>query len=221
MTTLEKLEELIYRGFGESEKRFQEAALRSQEADRRSQEADRRSQETDRRIAEADKRFREEMKKLAKQVGDITDTLGRFAESTVFPAVIPLFKKRGVRINQLWGRLPAVHNGHEMELDIAGIGADCAVAIEVKLRLKQEHVETFLQKLSKVFEFYPLLKRPILYGGVAAMTIDKDVERFAYKQGLFILTQTGDNVRIVNDKAFRPRSFDSFKTNGTHKPPKR
>jgi len=193
MTTLEKLEELVYRGF----------------------------EETDKRIKESDKSLKEEIKKVSKQVGDITDTLGRFAESTVFPAVIPLFKKRGVRLNSLWGRLPAVHNGQEMELDIAGIGADCAVAIEVKLRLKQEHVENFLQKLSKVFEFYPLLKRPILYGGVAAMTIDKDVERFTYKQGLFILAQTGDNVRIVNDKAFRPRSFDSFKTNGAHKQKKR
>jgi len=193
MTTFEKLEDLIYRGFAE----------------------------TDRRMAESDKSYKDEMKKLTKQAGDITDSLGRFAESTVFPAVIPLFKKRGIRINPLWGRLPAVKNGREMELDIAGIGDDCAVVIEVKLRLKQEYVESFLEKLSKVFEFYPLLKRPILYGGVAAMTIDKEVERFAYKQGLFILTQTGDNVRIVNDKAFRPRSFDSFKTNGAHKSKKR
>jgi hypothetical protein len=60
-----------------------------------------------------------------------------------------------------------------------------------------------------------------LYGGVAAMTVDQEVERFAYKQGLFVLTQTGDNVRIMNDKAFRPRSFDSFKTNGAPKPRKR
>jgi len=193
MTTLEKLEELIYRGFGE----------------------------TDKRIEESDKRFKEEMKKLTKQVSDVTDSLGRFAESTVFPAVTPLLKKRGIRINHLWGRLPAVQKGQGMELDIAGIGDDCAIAIEVKLRLKQEDVESFIEKLSKVFEFYPLLKRPTLYGGVAAMTIDKDVERFAYKQGLFILTQTGDNVRIVNDRAFRPHSFDSFKTNGTPKPRKR
>lgn len=193
MTTLEKLEDLVYRGF----------------------------EETDKRIKESDKSLKEEIKKVSKQVGDITDTLGRFAESTVFPAVTPLFKKRGIRINQLWGRLPALHNGREMELDIAGIGPDCALAIEVKLRLKQEHVEKFLQKLSQVFEFYPLLKRPILYGGVAAMTIDKDVERFAYNQGLFVIAQTGDNVRIVNDKVFRPRSFDSFKTNGAHKQKKR
>jgi hypothetical protein len=79
------------------------------------------------------------MKKLTKQVGDITDSLGRFTESAVFPAVAPLFKKRGIRIERLWGRLPAWQNGHEMELDIAGVGEDCAVAIEVKLRLKLEN----------------------------------------------------------------------------------
>ncbi len=178
MTTLEKLEELIYQGFKETDKKID---------------------------------------RLAKQVGDITDSLGRFAESTVFPAVIPLFKKRGIQINQLWGRLPAVQNGREMELDVAGIGPECAVVIEVKLRLKQDHVEKFLQSLPQVFEYFPLLRRPVLYGGVAAMSIDKDVDRFAYKQGLFVLRQTGDNLHIWNDKAFKPRSFDSAKSNGAHK----
>jgi len=193
-TTLEKIEELVYHGF----------------------------EETDRRIEESDKRFKEDMRKLSKQVSDVTDSLGRFAESVVYPAVIPLFKKRGLRIDQLWCHFPAIKRGEEMVLDIAGIGDDFALAIEVKMRLKQEYVEDFLQKkLSRVFEFFPLLQRPILYGGVAAMTVDQEVERFAYKQGLFILTQTGDNVRIMNDKAFRPRSFDSFKTNGAHKTRKR
>jgi len=173
-------------------------------------------------MEESDKRFKEDLKKLSKQVSDVTDSLGRFAESAVYPAVIPLFKKRGIRIDQLWGRLSTTIKGEELELDIAGIGDDFALAIEVKMRLKQEYVEDFLQKkLSRVFEFFPLLQRPILYGGVAAMTVDQEVERFAYKQGLFILTQTGDNVRIMNDKAFRPRSFDSFKTNGAPKPRKR
>jgi hypothetical protein len=39
------------------------------------------------------------------------------------------------------------------------------------------------------------------------MSIDKGVDRFAYKNGLFVIGQTGDNVRILNDKKFRPRSF--------------
>jgi hypothetical protein len=196
MTTLEKLEELIYHGFKETDKRFQE---------------------TDKRIKENDDLLNKILDRLAKQVGDITDSLGRFAESTVFPSIIPLFKKRGIQINQLWGRLPAVQNGREMELDIAGIGPECAAVIEVKLRLKQDHVEKFLQSLPQVFDYFPLLRRPVLYGGVAAMSIDKDVDRFAYKQGLFVLTQTGDNLRIWNDKAFKPRSFHSTKSNGAQK----
>ena len=241
MTTLEKLEELIYHGsketdrrFQETDRRFQEAARSSQETDRRFQEAARSSQETDRRFQETARSLQElaagfqETRKLlketdkkidrvAKQVGDITDSLGRFAESTVFPSVIPLFKKQGIDINQLWGRLPSVQNGREMELDIAGLGPDCAVVVEVKLRLKQEHVEKILKTLPEVFDYFPLLQRPVLYGGVAAMSIDKDVDRFAYKQGLFVLTQTGDNLRIWNDKAFKPRSFSTSQRNGAQK----
>jgi len=215
-TTLEKLEELVYRGFEETDRRMEEA---DRDLRRRREESDK---DFRRRMKESDKRFKEDMRRLSKQVTDVSDPLGRFAESAVFPAVIPLFKKRGIRINQLWGNFPAVKKGEEMQLDIAGIGDDFALAIDVKMRLKQEYVEEFLQKkLSRVFELFPLLQRPILYGGVAAMTVDPQAERFAYKQGLFILKQSGYNVRIMNDKAFRPRSFDSFQTNGAHKTKKR
>jgi hypothetical protein len=39
------------------------------------------------------------------------------------------------------------------------------------------------------------------------MSIDSGVDRFAYKRGLFVIGQNGDNVRLLNDKKFKPRSF--------------
>lgn len=41
------------------------------------------------------------------------------------------------------------------------------------------------------------------------MRIDQGINRFAYKKGLFVISQTDDNVRIRNDKKFKPRSFIS------------
>jgi hypothetical protein len=181
MTTLQKLEELIYKGF----------------------------KETDARWKETDKRIERMHQQFAKDLNGVTDSLSRFAEQTVFPATKRLFRERGVRLNLFYSNLEARDlDGNKMETDIVALGPKCAVVIEVKLRLRQTEVKEFLEKkLPRFFDFFPGFRRPILYGGVAGMSIDKDVDRFAYKKGLFVISQTGDNVQILNDKKFRPRSF--------------
>jgi hypothetical protein len=89
--------------------------------------------------------------------------------------------------------------------------------IEVKLRLRQADVKEFCEKkLPRFFDFFPKFRQPLLYGVVAGMSIDKGVDRFAYKKGLFVISQTGDPAaagRILNDKKFRPRSFAETRDN--------
>ncbi|MGH7597709.1 MAG: hypothetical protein ACREOI_15275, partial [bacterium] len=98
--------------------------------------------------------------------------------------------------------------GETMETDVIGVGPEHAVLIEVKLRLRQADIKEFLEKkMPRFFKFFPNLQRPVLYGGVAGMSIDEDADRFAYKQGLFVITQSGENLRLINDKKFKPRSF--------------
>ncbi|MCI0692156.1 hypothetical protein L0337_09160 [candidate division KSB1 bacterium] len=232
MTTLQKIEELIYKGFRETDERLakhrQETdelfAKQRQETDallvKHRQETDalwkknweetkERWQETDKRMERSFQVTKQEIDRLAKQFDGVADSLGRFAEQTVFPAIKRLFRERGIRLNLFYSNLEAHDlDGDNMETDVAGIGPKCAVVIEVKLRLRQTDVKEFLEKkLPRFFDFFPDFRRPILYGGVAGMSIDKDVDRFAYKKGLFVISQTGDNVQILNDKKFRPRSF--------------
>ncbi len=209
MTTLKKLEELIYKGFKETderiEKRWQESDKRWQEA---RQETERRWLETDKRIERSHQRTKQDLDRIAKELNGVTDSLSRFSEQTVFPATKRLFGERGIKLNPLYSNMEAHLDGDNMETDIIGLGPKCAVLIEVKLRLRQADVKEFLEKkLPRFFDFFPGFRRPILYGGVAGMSIDKGVDRFAYKKGLFVISQTGDNVQILNDKKFKPRSF--------------
>ncbi len=193
MTTLKKLEELVYKGFKETDERIAKQW-----------------QETKELWRETDKRIERMHQKFAKELGGVTDSLSRFSEQMVFPATKNLFKERGIELNRLYANFEAHLNGDNMETDVIGLGPKCAVLIEVKLRLRQADVEEFLKKkLPRFFDFFPSFRRPILYGGVAGMSIDKGADRFAYKKGLFVIGQTGDNLQILNDKKFRPRSFHS------------
>jgi len=200
MTTLEKLEELIYKG-------FKETAEHRKELDERWKETDERWRKTDKRIERIHQQF-------AKELNGVTDSLRRFSEQTVFPAVKRLFNKRGIELNHLYANFEAHLNGDNIETDVIGLGPKCAVLIEVKLRLRQADVEEFLEKkLPRFFDFFPSFRRPLFYGGVAGMSIDSGVDRFAYRKGLFVIGQTGDNVRILNDKKFKPRSFSAPEDN--------
>ncbi len=44
-------------------------------------------------------------------------------------------------------------------------------------------------------------------GAVAAMVVPRDVARHAYRQGLFVLAQSGDSVILLNDAKFQPKAW--------------
>jgi len=37
--------------------------------------------------------------------------------------------------------------------------------------------------------------------------ISEDADQFAYKQGLFVIAQSGDSVMILNEKNFKPKEW--------------
>ncbi len=189
MTTLEKLEELIYHGF--------------KETDRRSEETDRRMQETDRLIRENAR----QLQSLKEQITGLTDSLGRFAEHMVEPSVVRLFRERGIKLTDIYSRFRERRNGEMMEVDILGYGPGAVVVVEVKLKLKLPDVKALLEKLPRFFDFFTLLRGRKLYGAVAGMSVDESVARYAYKQGLFVLAPSGENMQILNDEEFMPKTF--------------
>jgi hypothetical protein len=236
---MEKLEELVYIGFKETDRRIHES---SQETDRKmresSQETDRKmresSQETDRKMRETDRRIREtfektdlELQKLkedidrvgknidevgkhidkvGKNVKDITDSLGRFAENMVSPAVVKLFNARGIPITEYYQRAKSERLG--IEYDIVAVNNDYVVVVSVKMTLRVEDVRTFLEKRLPIFkEVFPMYKDKKVLGAVAGASIVQESDIYAMKRGLFVLAQAGENIIVLNDDSFEPTVF--------------
>jgi hypothetical protein len=44
-------------------------------------------------------------------------------------------------------------------------------------------------------------------GAVAGIVIDEDADKFAYRNGLFVMAQSGEAVKILNDEQFRPKHW--------------
>ena len=70
-------------------------------------------------------------------------------------------------------------------------------------RLLDEH----LDRLALFKDCWPEYAGYRLLGGVAGVVVPEDVARYAYRQGLYVLAQSGDAVEIRNDGRFAAREW--------------
>jgi hypothetical protein len=216
--TLDDIYALFKASQAEADRRFAEADRRLAEANRlaaeRAAEADRRLAEANRlaaeRAAEADRRMKELEKVAAntsREVAGLTTRWGQFVENLVEPGVVRLFQERGIQVKETARRMTSNRLEAPMEIDIWAVDGDVAVAIEVKSRLSQGDVDGFLDTLSRFRLAFPHYGDYRIYGAVAAIEIDRGVDRYAYQRGLWVIKQTGDTVTLANDLDFQPRSW--------------
>ena len=98
--------------------------------------------------------------------------------------------------------------GEEMEIDLLLVNGDALVVVEVKSTLRVDDVRGFLEDLKRFPDFFPEYRDYHRFGAVAALSIDEPSDRYAYRQGLFVLTLEREGlVTLRNDGAFRPKDF--------------
>ncbi|MGE0082853.1 MAG: hypothetical protein AB7S75_00385 [Desulfococcaceae bacterium] len=159
--------------------------------------------ETDKKFQETDRKFKE----TDRRIGDITGKWGRFVEGLVVPAMVSLFAKRGIEIERISQRVKVRKKGGEMEVDVLGVNGEYAVPVEVKSTLSTDDVKEFIEKLGKFRQFFPEYAARKIVGAVAGIVMDGGADKFAYRQGLFVIAQKGDSVKIINDSKFKPKTF--------------
>jgi hypothetical protein len=225
------------RRFQETERRFQESDRRQQETERflreqsqeterflreQSQETDRflreqsqeterflreQSQETDRKIQATVEENRQINRQLSQQIGKLGGKWGLFVENLVAPACETIFLARGIPVHQVSQRVRKRQNGDSLEIDVLVLNQAHVLAVEVKSTLSVDDVKEFVEKLSRFRDFFPEHDQRQLYAAVAGISIDPGADRYAYRQGLFVLAQSGETVVILNDAQFQPRAW--------------
>jgi hypothetical protein len=170
--------------------------------------------EFDRRMAESKAESDQRMERLeqlaanvSREVSRLGDRWGLFVENIVAPAVLRLFQERGIEIRHLYRRAVSDIPGARMEVDILAVNGDVAVVVEVKSRLTKEDVDDFCESLQRFKQAFPERVNHQIYGAVAAIEFVKDIDRYAYRKGLFVIRQCGDSVELANDKSFQPRAW--------------
>jgi hypothetical protein len=181
--------------------------MNRQDVEREIQEVWALFRETDKRI---DRRFKETEKIIAQmgaKVDALTGTWGRFVEGLIAPGAVSMFRERGIEIDRIFQRVKAHKDGDTMEIDILGVNREYAVLIEAKSTLGVSDVKEHSERMKAFKRFFPEYSDRKVVGAVAGIVIEENADRFAYRQGFFVIAQTGVAVKIVNDENFEPKTW--------------
>ena len=177
-------------------KMFQETEKMFDKSHREFQEFWEQSKETNRKID-----------RLAKMYGGASENSREMAEE---------FFKRGLEArDSIFGfkyeqvdRLERKRKNLQGEYDIVLHNGEYAIVIEVKFKLHPDDVDDFIDR--KLPKFKPLFKEYAhkkVIGAMAAMSIPKESYEKAKKYGLLILSQSGENIAVMNPADFEWKEF--------------
>jgi predicted AAA+ superfamily ATPase len=158
-------------------------------------------------FAETEQELHTLFSKTDAKIEALTGKWGRFVEGLIAPAVHRLFQAWNIEVDRVYQRVKAHKNGAGLEVDILAVNGEYAVLIEAKSTLGVDDVRDHLDCLQKFKPFFPEYADRKVIGAVAGIVIDEDADQFAYRQGLFVMAQSGEAVRILNDEQFRPKHW--------------
>jgi hypothetical protein len=167
----------------------------------------RRFQETEQFLQETAAENRRINDRVSKQISALGGAWGRFVEDLVAPGCERLFVERGIPVDQVSQRVKRRRHGETLEIDVLVVNQGHVLAVEVKTSLGVEDVKDFVEDLTRFRDFFPEYGAMQLYGAVAGIGIESGADRYAYRQGLFVITQAGDGVAILNDDGFEPKAW--------------
>jgi len=162
-----------------------------------------RIKETDRQVEENHKllnKIAKENEKLNNIVGGIGNSNGFYAEDVFYSSFAKTRTIKNMMFDCIYRNLGCRKNGLEDEFDIVCLNTSVAVIIETKYNYHPNDVASVLRKVDNFRMLYPQYKDYNIFGGIAGLSIRKETIDVARQLGLFVFTQEGNDIKILNDQ---------------------
>lgn len=161
-------------------------------------------------LSESQKKTDEQIRKTNEHVAGLAKSWGYLAADMAEEALIGAMDQYKIQLNDIRSRLKHKDGQGNIlcEVDVVGTNGDVAVVVESKGRLTKNYVDAFISKLEQdVRKYFSECNRPKLYGVMAYLSTDNGIERYANRNGLFVIQALSGMGKIKNAKDFQPRSF--------------
>jgi hypothetical protein len=205
--------EKVWAMFQESDRRMQKMKEDTDEYLRKlHEETDRQIQETARQIREMNEDTNRKMKETDKRFGALDNRFGELAEHLVWPSIMEKFNALGFHFTDISTGRRKIITGKDKqaiaEFDILMENGESSVGVEVKSKPSERDVKDHLRRLDILRRHKDTIgdKRKI-YGALAGAIMPDSVKNAAHKEGLYVITQTGDTVKIDMPEGFIPKTW--------------
>jgi hypothetical protein len=164
--------------------------------------------ETERLLEEQFQETDRQIREVSKQIDNLGGKWGKFVETMVAPACETLFLiNRGILAYQVSQLVKKRLDGKTLEIDVMAANEDYVLIVKVRCSLGVDDVNELIKDLTQFRIFFPEYSQKQLYGAVAGIEIEEGTDKYAYRQGLFVLAQAGETVSILNDSTFQPKNW--------------
>lgn len=143
--------------------------------------------------------------KIAEEVGGMSNNIGDVAEDFFYRGLELRKRLGGVKFDDINHKVKDLKKN---EYDIVLTNGKSVAVIEVKHKLHPNDVQKFVVKTIPAFTkaFNPFGQYEVL-AGVAGLCVPDDSLKLAMDNGLFVLSQSGRDMKFLNSKTFSPKVF--------------
>jgi len=136
------------------------------------------------------------VKETQKNIGGLNNSLGSMVEHILTPNLPQKFKKLGYSFNRIATYKFA--EGVYAQIDGMLENGTQAVAVEVKVTLRQADIDDHLVRMDKIRKYADEHgdKRQFM-GAMAATITDEPTKNYALKKGLFVIEPSGEDVKVT------------------------
>ena len=188
--------------FDKMDRFFDNFSIKMDELRESQKETDRQMKETDKKMEETDKQMKETDRKLENLNKKMEGFFGNYSQATeeLFYRSLEDKKRLGnIKFDAIDRRVSRTDN--HTEYDILLFNGDCVGIIEVKSKAHPKELKNLIDKKIKHFKIdYPDYSNHKFYFGIASLITNKDLIEEAREEGIFLLTQKGDHLEIVNSE---------------------
>ncbi len=150
---------------------------------------------TDAQLAKTDER----LNKLSELIGGIANNQGQVAEEFFYHSLANRLQVADIKFDAIYRNLGGRINGLQDEFDLILVNGDVLAMFEVKTKAHVNLIDTMLQrKIPNLRKVLPCFKDYKIYAGIASLVTYDELIGRAKEQGLFLLTQQGDHIEVIN-----------------------
>ncbi|MEN9374303.1 MAG: hypothetical protein RIR79_1855 [Pseudomonadota bacterium] len=144
--------------------------------------------------------------KLAKLYGNMSENQGAIAEEFFFNSLKFNPVVGNLRFDRVMSNVIIGSPSNQQEFDIVLVNGNSVAVLEVKQKIHLSALDQLEKQLIRYRQAVPEHANYTLYGGVAGLSVPKNVVEEAHHRGLFVLKQTGDILTVDAEsmRAFQP-----------------